>query len=65
MFSRNTSDTVISTGRLFLMTMMRLADGDFAIGEGVERIDQLVGAHAGGRFDFDLDFLGGEIVDRS
>src|SRR5205814_10402075 len=38
-------------------------DGDFAIGERVERIHQLFGAHAAGRFDFDLDVFGGEIVD--
>ena len=38
-------------------------DGDFAIGEGVEGIDQLIGAHAAGSLDLDLDLLGGVIVD--
>src|SRR5439155_10823913 len=35
-------------------------DGDFAIGERVKRIHKLVGAHAAGRFDFDLDLFRGK-----
>ena len=38
-------------------------DGNFAIGERVKGIHKLFGAHATGRFDFDLDIFGGEIVD--
>ena len=38
-------------------------DGDFAIGESVEGIDELLGADAAGGFDFDFDLFGGEIVD--
>ena len=38
-------------------------DGDFAIGEGVERINQFFGIDALRAFDFDLDFFRREIVD--
>ncbi len=38
-------------------------DGHLAIGEGVQRIHQLLRADAARRFDFDLDFFGREIVD--
>ena len=38
-------------------------DGDLALGERVKSIDKLFCAHAAGGFDFDFDFLGGEIVD--
>ena len=38
-------------------------DGDFAIGEGIERIHQLLRADAAGRLDLDLHLLRREIVD--
>ena len=48
-----------------------LLDGDqagrhaqFAIGEGVQGVDGLLGEHATRQLDFDLDLLGGVVVDR-
>ena len=38
-------------------------DADFAIGEGVERLQGLVGVDAGGKEDTDLDMLGGAVLD--
>src|SRR6185437_5675870 len=38
-------------------------DGDFAIGERVERVHEFFGIHAGWAFDFNFHFLGSEVVD--
>src|SRR5438552_14400860 len=39
------------------------SNGDLAIGEGVKSINQLLSAHAAGRFDLDLYVYRGEIID--
>ncbi len=46
------------------MTVMRLEIVTSHVGERIERIDQLLRAHAARRLHFDLHFLGSEIVHR-